>query len=153
MTSPELSGTTESQNNGPAFSLENILGDDHDKLEHPDIRPGGWDEEDAEQDVAHGYCVECEGAWHVPLLVCSLYDYFSALQINLWKYIVKHVQMTIAKFVSQRSIGKVAGKCTWQRPWPSGKKRQAGLRQMGSHIMMRRKTDKMCGLSILLGLI
>ncbi|KAH9971431.1 hypothetical protein BGW80DRAFT_1322400 [Lactifluus volemus] len=60
MTSPELSGTTESQNEGPAFSLENILGNDHDKLEHPDVRPEGWDEEDTERDVAHGYCVECE---------------------------------------------------------------------------------------------
>jgi hypothetical protein len=77
MTSPELSGTTESQNDGPAFSLENILGNDHDKLEHPDVRPEGWDEEDTERDVAHGYCVECEGAWHVLLLVFNLYIFMS----------------------------------------------------------------------------
>jgi hypothetical protein len=62
MASSELPGS-ESHSNGPTFSLENILGNDHDKLEHPDIRPEGWDEEVAEREVAHGYCVECEGAW------------------------------------------------------------------------------------------
>ncbi|KAF8462485.1 hypothetical protein DFH94DRAFT_858097 [Russula ochroleuca] len=59
MASPGQSGS-ESHSNGPTFSLENILGNDHDKLEHPDIRPEGWDEEDAEREVAHGYCIECE---------------------------------------------------------------------------------------------
>ena len=63
MASSGLSGS-ESHSNGPAFSLENILGNDHDKLEHPDIRPEGWDEEDAEREAAHGYCVECEGVWY-----------------------------------------------------------------------------------------
>ena len=63
MTSSESPGP-ESHSNGPTFSLENILGNDHDKLEHPDIRPEGWDEEDVERQVAHGYCVECEGAWY-----------------------------------------------------------------------------------------
>lgn len=63
MASSELPGT-ESHSNGTTFSLENILGNDHDKLEHPDIRPEGWDEEDVERQVAHGYCVECEGAWY-----------------------------------------------------------------------------------------
>jgi hypothetical protein len=61
MASSELS-EAESHSNGPTFSLENILGNDHDKLEHPDIRPEGWDEEDPEREAAHGYCVECEGA-------------------------------------------------------------------------------------------
>ncbi|KAI9510542.1 hypothetical protein F5148DRAFT_1178572 [Russula earlei] len=59
MENSELSGP-ESHSNGPLFSLENILSDDHDKLEHPHIRPEGWDEEDMERQVAHGYCVECE---------------------------------------------------------------------------------------------
>ncbi|KAH9020777.1 hypothetical protein EDB84DRAFT_1275255 [Lactarius hengduanensis] len=59
MTSSGLSGT-ESHSNGPLYSLENILGDDHEKLEHPDVRPEGWDEEGAEREAAHGYCVECE---------------------------------------------------------------------------------------------
>jgi hypothetical protein len=54
---------TESHSNGPLYSLENILGDDHEKLEHPDVRPEGWDEEGAEREAEHGYCVECEGAW------------------------------------------------------------------------------------------
>ena len=68
MTSSGLS-ETEPSGNGPLFSLENILGDDHEKLEHPDVRPEGWDEEDAEREAEHGYCVECEGAWYRPLLV------------------------------------------------------------------------------------
>ncbi|KAI0265915.1 hypothetical protein BC834DRAFT_824286 [Gloeopeniophorella convolvens] len=50
----------ESRGNGPSFSLENILGDDHDKVEHPDAKAEGWDEEDVEREAAHGYCVECE---------------------------------------------------------------------------------------------
>jgi hypothetical protein len=62
MASPGLS-ETESHSNGPQYSLENILGDEHDKLEHPDVRPEGWDEEGAEREAPHGYCVECEGAW------------------------------------------------------------------------------------------
>jgi hypothetical protein len=52
----------ESHGNGPLFSLENILGDEHEKLEHPHIKPEGWDEEEIEREVAHGYCIECEGA-------------------------------------------------------------------------------------------
>jgi hypothetical protein len=71
MASPGLS-SSESHTNGPTFSLENILGNDHDKLEHPDIRPEGWDEEDVEREVAHGYCVECEGACHCSYSVCNL---------------------------------------------------------------------------------
>jgi len=65
MATPELS-EAESHSNGPSFSLENILSDDHDKLEHPDVRPEGWDEEEGERQVSHGYCVECEGAWRLP---------------------------------------------------------------------------------------
>ncbi|KAJ8515796.1 hypothetical protein ONZ45_g6835 [Pleurotus djamor] len=46
------------------FSLENILGENHDTIEHPTVKDGptgGWDEEEAsEKPVAEGYCVECE---------------------------------------------------------------------------------------------
>ena len=58
-----------SHSNGPLYSLENILGNDHEKLEHPDVRPEGWDEEGAEREAEHGYCVECEGAcWQIIFL-------------------------------------------------------------------------------------
>ena len=56
----------ELHSNAPQYSLENILGDNHEKSEHPDNRPEGWDEECAEREAAHGYCAECkarEGAW------------------------------------------------------------------------------------------
>ncbi|KAI0751140.1 hypothetical protein C8Q80DRAFT_1268425 [Daedaleopsis nitida] len=49
-----------------AFSLENILGADHENVEHPTApeealtNSGGSDEEDGQQQVAHGFCVECE---------------------------------------------------------------------------------------------
>ncbi len=45
------------------FSLENILGADHESLEHPGINgsPSGWDEETPEKPPAEGYCIECEG--------------------------------------------------------------------------------------------
>ncbi|KAF8841602.1 hypothetical protein BDN67DRAFT_901195 [Paxillus ammoniavirescens] len=58
---PESSGT---------FSLENILGANHEILEHPGLRQQeldapttaaeGWDEESANRPVAKGFCVECE---------------------------------------------------------------------------------------------
>lgn len=61
-------GPTES---GAAFSLENILGDNHDALEHPRLKQQeldaptttaeGWDEESANRPTAEGFCVECEG--------------------------------------------------------------------------------------------
>jgi len=47
------------------FSLENILGENHDIVEVPEPRSstptGGWDQEDASKTVAQGYCIECEG--------------------------------------------------------------------------------------------
>ncbi|KAJ8086986.1 hypothetical protein PM082_005811 [Marasmius tenuissimus] len=48
------------------FSLENILSNNHETLEHPGtvngsaVKPSGWDEEDSERPIAEGYCVECE---------------------------------------------------------------------------------------------
>lgn len=56
-------------NGHAAFSLENILGDNHEAIEHPtatgDVAsapPRGWDEEDTERPPVEGYCIECEGA-------------------------------------------------------------------------------------------
>jgi len=46
------------------FSLENILGENHESLEHPGIEgvpAGGWDEEVPEKPVIEGFCIECEG--------------------------------------------------------------------------------------------
>lgn len=46
------------------FSLENILGQDHESLEHPGLNGQvgtGWDEEVKETTAAEGYCIECEG--------------------------------------------------------------------------------------------
>ncbi|KAI0775892.1 hypothetical protein BD413DRAFT_648770 [Trametes elegans] len=51
---------------GQTFSLENILGGDHENIEHPTapkeaLTPtGGWDEETGQERVAQGFCVECE---------------------------------------------------------------------------------------------
>ena len=52
-----------------AFSLENILGDNHENIEHPATATneaanvaGGWDEEAGQEHIALGFCVECEGA-------------------------------------------------------------------------------------------
>lgn len=54
---------------GVTYSLENILGDHHEKVEHPRLKQQeldapaaeGWDEESANQPTAEGLCVECEG--------------------------------------------------------------------------------------------
>ena len=52
-----------------AFSLENILGDNHENIEHPATATneaanvaGGWDEEAGQDNIALGFCVECGGA-------------------------------------------------------------------------------------------
>ncbi|KAG5649776.1 hypothetical protein H0H81_002074 [Sphagnurus paluster] len=52
-------------NSNPAFSLESILSDNHESVEHPGtitdrISPSGWDEEVRLNPVAEGFCVECE---------------------------------------------------------------------------------------------
>ncbi len=50
-----------------AFSLENILGTEHENVEHPTASKdvltsaSGWDEEAGLEHVASGFCVECEG--------------------------------------------------------------------------------------------
>ncbi len=51
-----------------AFSLENILGENHEFVEHmpatstlSDRAATGWDEEEIEKLIAEDYCVECEG--------------------------------------------------------------------------------------------
>ncbi|KAJ7228222.1 hypothetical protein GGX14DRAFT_611770 [Mycena pura] len=47
----------------PAFSLNNILSEKHEQLEHPGVNGvpvGGWDEEDPTKLVQEGSCVECE---------------------------------------------------------------------------------------------
>ena len=52
----------------PTFSLENILGQDHESIEHPSATDEpqtaaeGWDEEAAQEHAAQGFCIECEGA-------------------------------------------------------------------------------------------
>ncbi|KAK0206857.1 hypothetical protein DFS33DRAFT_1317544 [Desarmillaria ectypa] len=45
------------------FSLENILGANHESLEHPGTNGSpatGWDEETPEKPPAEGFCIECE---------------------------------------------------------------------------------------------
>ncbi|KIP08323.1 hypothetical protein PHLGIDRAFT_35011 [Phlebiopsis gigantea 11061_1 CR5-6] len=46
-----------------AFSLDTILSDKSETLEHPDFKDkpdGGWDEESTEHIAAEGFCIECE---------------------------------------------------------------------------------------------
>ncbi|KAI6135203.1 hypothetical protein EDD17DRAFT_46258 [Pisolithus thermaeus] len=55
---------------GTKFSLENILGDNHDAVQHPRLKrreldasstaAEGWDEESVDRPNTEGYCVECE---------------------------------------------------------------------------------------------
>lgn len=45
-----------------AFSLENILGEHHENLEHPKFRKELLeDSEPLENVAAEGFCIECEG--------------------------------------------------------------------------------------------
>lgn len=60
-------GTTDPTNatTSGAFSLENILSENHEAVEElgsvPRESATGWDEEEAEKPLVDGYCVECEG--------------------------------------------------------------------------------------------
>jgi len=66
---PEIQGSVE-------FSLEHILGDDHDALDHPGLKrqepnctstaAEGWDEESINMPPIEGYCIECEGEYSIP---------------------------------------------------------------------------------------
>jgi hypothetical protein len=50
-----------------AFSLENILGENHDAVQclAPTVAPTTrWDEEDIGRPLIEGYCVECEGKFY-----------------------------------------------------------------------------------------
>jgi len=48
------------------FSLEHILGDNHDAIATTSEKAAtGWDEEETEKPVLEGYCVECEGLFHI----------------------------------------------------------------------------------------
>ena len=63
-TQPEAAGSSKH-----AFSLENILSADHESVEHPTASKdtltsaGGWDEEAGQEQVASGFCIECEGTY------------------------------------------------------------------------------------------
>lgn len=62
--------------NIPAFSLENILGENHDAVEHPGIKGApatGWDEESPEVAAVEGFCVECEGERMVAPILYRLF--------------------------------------------------------------------------------
>jgi hypothetical protein len=64
--------------NVPDFSLENILGENHDAVEHPGtngVSTTGWDdlEETPENAIAEGFCIECEGELCSSLL-CAVLD-------------------------------------------------------------------------------
>ena len=110
MASPGLS-EAESHSNAPQYSLENILGDDHDKLEHPDVRPEGWDEEGAEREAENGYCVECEGAWSDSSFARHFtYPIYCIAQTNPQKCAAKHAWTTIAMYASLHSIERAAAK-------------------------------------------
>jgi hypothetical protein len=61
----------ESKNDHDTFTLENILGSNHEAVEHPRLKENdldgatgpaeGWDEESVSRPAAEGFCVECEG--------------------------------------------------------------------------------------------
>lgn len=126
----------EQTNDHVVFSLENILGDNHDAIEHPTVTgdvastpAGGWDEEDTERPLIEGYCIECEGVYltiprlqdadhyHLTISLRSTHCEMPAIvqmtptsrpfQTNLHKCSVKLAQILIAKSVSPPSIAKV----------------------------------------------
>lgn len=62
--SMETDGTLPKSETNGTFSIDTILNDDTETLEHPDFKDkpgGGWDEETKEGELPEGFCVECEG--------------------------------------------------------------------------------------------
>ncbi|KAF9226868.1 hypothetical protein BS17DRAFT_776255 [Gyrodon lividus] len=68
--SVSIENDTQPAESSGTFSLENILGDNHEILEHPGLKQQeldasttaakGWDEESTNLPAAEGFCVECE---------------------------------------------------------------------------------------------
>lgn len=62
---------------GRDFSLQNILGENPEDVQHPDTKLNGtqatgWDEESTERPLAEGFCIECEGKHSPDRLVITL---------------------------------------------------------------------------------
>ncbi|KAG6850643.1 hypothetical protein H0H93_010835 [Arthromyces matolae] len=62
-----MSETSDPPKQTASFTLESILSDNHEAVEHPGtltngsaVSAVGWDEEGVENQAAEGYCVECE---------------------------------------------------------------------------------------------
>ena len=75
---PEAKGSPISAANG-AFSLENILGENHDAVQDLETRVAPttrWEEEDIERPVIEGYCVECEGNFYQIDSTMAVVKYF-----------------------------------------------------------------------------
>ena len=118
-----------------AFSLETILSDDHEAVEHPGRSDGqpaasGWDEETIETPVIEGYCVECEGP-SFSFAACPL-AHSDVLKISLLKYHARHVVMSTAKCVSQHNTEKVPG-----RDIPSSQSPIQGTRRQRSQMVVQ----------------
>lgn len=72
---PSATEETAKPSNPIAFSLETILSDNHDAVEHPGtngVAPSGWDEEIPEHVAVEGFCVECEGELY-PVAIRLIY--------------------------------------------------------------------------------
>ncbi len=96
---------------GRDFSLENILGENPEDVQHPNSKLNGtqgevtgWDEESTERPLAEGFCIECEGKpnpsnrrWWLMLI------YF---QTSPHRSCVKRVQTYTAKYASRLNTGK-----------------------------------------------
>ena len=75
---PDANGSPISAANG-AFSLENILGENHDAVQDLETRVAPttrWEEEDIERPVIEGYCVECEGNFYQIDSTMAVVKYF-----------------------------------------------------------------------------
>jgi hypothetical protein len=108
--------------NVPTFSLENILGENHDAVEHPgtnDVSAAMWDEETPETTVPDGFCIECEGEW---------FPSFSFLhtdkpQTSLRRSCAKRVPTSIVKSALRHNIEKGQENDMLLNPWLVRKRR------------------------------
>jgi hypothetical protein len=108
--------------NVPTFSLENILGENHDAVEHPGtngVSAAMWDEETPETTVAEGFCIECEGEQ----FPCSSFLRTDNPQTSLHRSGAKRVPMSTVKSALQHNTEKDQENDMLSNPWQVRRRR------------------------------
>jgi hypothetical protein len=109
--------------NGNPFSLENILGENHDALEHPGtngVSAAGWDEDTPENAAPEGYCIECEGMQRPAIffLRYSQNHHHRPACSSCLRNVFRHVLRSLLRSSTPKRIKEAT--CCKNLGWPEG---------------------------------